>query len=127
GGKEPDPVLRRAVMIGRLATWAALAFLPVSMAAAQEKQTQATDAGSPATSNVRGAQYPRIHPDLRITFRLRAPDAKKVQVQGGDGLGKGPFVMQRDDSGVWTVTTPPAVPGFHYFWFLVDGVAVNDP
>ena len=22
---------------------------------------------------------------------------------------------------------PPAVPGFHYYWLLVDGVAVNDP
>jgi enterochelin esterase-like enzyme len=114
-------------MIVRLLTWAALVFLPVPMAAAQEKPTQSTNDGSPAPSNVRGAQYPRIHPDLHITFRLRAPDAKKVQVQGGNGLGKGPFAMQRDDNGVWTVTTPPAVPGFHYYWFLVDGVAVNDP
>ena len=24
------------------------------------------------------------------------------------------------------VTVPPAVPGFHYYWFLVDGVIVND-
>ena len=25
------------------------------------------------------------------------------------------------------MTTPPAVPGFHYYWFLVDGVSMNDP
>jgi enterochelin esterase-like enzyme len=25
------------------------------------------------------------------------------------------------------VTTPPAVPGFHYYWLLVDRAAVNDP
>ena len=25
------------------------------------------------------------------------------------------------------MTTPPVVPGFHYYQFLVDGVAVNDP
>jgi len=25
------------------------------------------------------------------------------------------------------VTTPPAAPGFHYYWFVLDGVAVNDP
>ncbi len=25
------------------------------------------------------------------------------------------------------MTTPPAVPGFHYYWFVLDGVAVNDP
>jgi enterochelin esterase-like enzyme len=28
---------------------------------------------------------------------------------------------------VWTVTTPPVVPGFHYYHFLIGGVAVNDP
>jgi enterochelin esterase family protein len=35
--------------------------------------------------------------------------------------------MDRDPDGVWTITTPPAVPGFHYYWFVVDGVPVNDP
>ena len=36
--------------------------------------------------------------------------------------------MEKADDGTWTVTTPPAVPGFHYYWLLVDGVtAVNDP
>ena len=35
--------------------------------------------------------------------------------------------MTRDGDSAWTVTTPPAVPGFHYYWLLVDGVAVNDP
>src|SRR4051812_34403917 len=81
----------------------------------------------PAPSNVAGAAYPRIHPDLRLTFRLKAPDAKKVQVAGGDGLGKGPFDMTRAADGTWEVTTPPAVPGFHYYWFVLDGAAVADP
>lgn len=91
---------------------------------------RAADDSRPASTNVRGAQYPRVHADRRVTFRLRAPDAKKVQVQPGgadNGLGKGPFDMTRGDDGVWAVTTPPAVPGFHYYWLLVDGVAVNDP
>jgi enterochelin esterase-like enzyme len=88
----------------------------------------------PATSNVPGAEYPCIHPDLRVTFRVSAPEAHKVQVlpgpQSGDvdnGLGRGPYDMVRDEEGVWSVTTPPAVPGFHYYWFLIDGAAVNDP
>jgi enterochelin esterase-like enzyme len=84
----------------------------------------------PAPSNVPGAEYPRVHQDLHVTFRLRAPSAQKVQLQpgGGDnGLGKGPFDMTKGDDGAWTVTIPPAVPGFHYYWFLLDGVAVNDP
>jgi enterochelin esterase-like enzyme len=81
----------------------------------------------PATSNVRGAAFPAIHPDLRVTFRFEAPAARLVQVQGGDGLGAGPFDMTRDGEGVWTVTISPAVPGLHYYWLLIDGVAVNDP
>lgn len=89
---------------------------------------QAGDDSKAATSNVPGAQYPRIHPDLGITFRVNAPAAQKVQVKpGGDGLGKGPYDMVRDGKGVWTVTTPPAVPGFHYYFLLVDGFQCNDP
>jgi len=80
-----------------------------------------------AVTNVRDAAYPRIHPDLRVTFRVVAPNARSVQVTGGDGLGPGPFDMERDAEGVWTVTTPPVVPGFHYYWLLVDGMQVNDP
>jgi len=48
-------------------------------------------------------------------------------LQGGAGLAKTPIDLVRSDDGVWTVTTPPAVPGFHYYWFLVDGLNVNDP
>ncbi len=88
------------------------------------------DDSVPAPSNVRGAEYPRVHSDLRVTFRIKAPGAKNVQLQpGGDdnGLGKGPIEMARADDGTWSVTTPPVIPGFHYYWFLVDGLAVGDP
>jgi enterochelin esterase family protein len=91
---------------------------------------RASDDSRPAQTNVPRAEYPRVHPDRRVTFRLKAPEAKSVRLQpgGGDnGLGKGPFDMERGGDGVWTVTTPPAVPGFHYYWLLIDGVAVNDP
>jgi len=83
-------------------------------------------AAVPQTS-LPGADSPTIQPDRSITFKLKAPDARTVQVAGGDGLGAGPFNMTRGPEGVWTVTTPPAVPGFHYYWFLLDGVRVNDP
>src|ERR1700722_19409254 len=89
-----------------------------------------SDGSVPAPSNVRGAEYPRVYPDLRVAFRLKAPDAKQVQLQpGGDdnGLGKGPIEMVRAADGMWGVTLPPVVPGFHYYWFLVDGAIVNDP
>jgi enterochelin esterase-like enzyme len=88
---------------------------------------RADEQSSPAATNVPGAQTPSIHPDRSIAFSLKAPDARTVLVAGGDGLGAGPFPMTKDDDGTWRVTTPPAVPGFHYYWFVLDGVSVNDP
>ena len=91
---------------------------------------QPADSSHPAVSNVRDADYPRIHDDLRITFRVSAPGAQKVRIDSGgqdSGLGAGPFDMTRDAAGVWTVTTPPAVPGFHYYFVSIDGSPVPDP
>ena len=79
-----------------------------------------------APSNVRDAAYPRIHADLRVTFRLKAPTATTVQVQVS-GTGPDPFDMVRDEAGVWRANIPPIVPVLYYYWLLVDGVGVNDP
>jgi len=84
---------------------------------------QATDDSHPASSNVMGAQYPRIHADLRATFRLKAPDAQKVRID----LAGTVFDMKKEGDGYWVGTTAPLVPGFHYYSLNVDGVAVNDP
>jgi enterochelin esterase-like enzyme len=86
---------------------------------------QAVDDSQPPSSNVMGAQYPRISSDLRATFRLRAPDAKTVQVQVG--ADQKHYDLEKGADGTWTGTTPPLVPGFHYYYFFVDGVQVNDP
>ena len=78
---------------------------------------------------------PQVHPDGRVTFRLKAPLAQKVQIEpicgqpennGYNGLGIGVFDMTKDENGVWSVTTPPAVPGLHGYWLVLDGVRVND-
>ena len=80
-------------------------------------------AQEPAASNVMGAEYPQIHPDNRVTFQLKAPNARKVEVQ----VPRAHYDMTRGENGVWSVTTEPLVPGFHYYSLVVDGVAVNDP
>jgi enterochelin esterase-like enzyme len=80
-----------------------------------------------APNRVPGADYPRIAPDLSITFQLKAPKAERVRLEGGAGLVKEAIDLARGAEGVWTVITPPAVPGFHYYWFVVDGLRVNDP
>jgi enterochelin esterase-like enzyme len=98
--------------------------------AGQAKKTadSKSDESWPASTNVGNSPYPRIHSDLRVTIRLKAPEARSVRVVGNFGLGKGgPWEMQRGEDGVWTVTTPPVIPGFHYYTLSVDGVQVNDP
>jgi enterochelin esterase-like enzyme len=93
--------------------------LPVCLA--QATQPSADDS-IPASSNVPGAEYPKIHADLRISFRLKAPDAQKVRLH----LDRD-YDLARDQAGIWSVTTGPQVPGFHYYWFILDGVNVSDP
>ena len=88
---------------------------------------QAADEWVPASGNVGQADYPRVASDGRASFRLKAPEAKTVLLAGGAGLVKEPLAMTRGDDGVWSVETPPAAPGFHYYWFMVDGLRVNDP
>lgn len=90
-------------------------------------QSPAATGGVPAPSNIGNADYPRIASDLRVTFQMKAPNAKQVKLEGGAGLVKEPLEMTRSDDGAWFVTTPPAAPGFHYYWFTVDGLRVNDP
>ncbi len=96
--------------------------LSVVMLAAALCSGQPADEGKPAPTNVMGAEYPKVHADLSVTFRVKAPDAKKVQVD----LGR-LWDMERDSEGVWSVTIPPQVPGFHYYYLAIDGVRVSDP
>jgi enterochelin esterase family protein len=81
-----------------------------------------SDANS-ASSNVPGQQYPKIDSERHAEFRLRAPNAERVQVD----IGGQKYNMTKDDQGVWSVVTPPLVVGFHYYALIVDGVSVADP
>ena len=83
---------------------------------------QPADDSKPASTNVPGAASPRIYPDNRVAFRVQAPGANKVQVQ----IGK-TYDMEKGDGGFWTVTVPPQVAGFHYYYLVIDGVVVSDP
>ena len=83
------------------------------------------DDSHPAPTNIPGAEYPRIHPDLSATFRVRADQAQKVQLLME--LGQSTYDMVKREDGFWEVTTKPLLPGFHYYEVSVDGFASNDP
>lgn len=78
--------------------------------------------GTPAETNVRNAQFPQIFPDGSVLFKIKAPEAKTVQID----LGK-KYDLKKDAEGFWTGKTDPQSGSFHYYSLLIDGVAVADP
>ncbi len=77
---------------------------------------------TPASSNLPGKEYPKINPDLSVTFQVNAPQAESVALN----LGKN-YPMEKNADGIWEVTCDPQVPGFHYYSIIVDGVQLADP
>ncbi len=100
-------------------------LLPLLAAAAPDQaETPKSDDGVPAPTNIQGKDYPRIHDDLRVTFRIKAPDANKVEFAF---FTPKRYPAEKDKDGFWTATTDPQAPGFHYYRVFIDGVEVSDP
>jgi enterochelin esterase-like enzyme len=70
---------------------------------------------------------PEVHTDRTVTFRLRAPQAKAVDLVGEILQGKPPQPMTRDDQGVWSVTIGPLPPEIWIYNFRIEGVDFPDP
>ena len=68
---------------------------------------------------------PEVHADRRVTFRLKAPQASEVVVQGIAGLDARP--LTRNSEGNWEVTLGPLAPELYSYVFNVDGTVVTDP
>ena len=70
---------------------------------------------------------PEVHPDRKVTFRIRAAKASEVTLTG-DWLGSAqPPKLAKDDSGVWSVTLGPFKPSIYIYSFNVDGIPMADP
>ena len=87
-----------------------------------ERSSSIEDA-RPASTNVFGAQYPRVLPDHSVAFQYKSTEAQSVDV---DIMGK-KYPMTRGNDGVWSVVTPPMVVGFHYYALDVNGTRMDDP
>jgi enterochelin esterase-like enzyme len=68
---------------------------------------------------------PEVGNDGRVTFRLNAPHAQKVEVHL-EGT-KQPLTLQKNEGGIWSGTTPPLAPDYYGYSFTVDGVRQLDP
>ena len=67
---------------------------------------------------------PEVHADRRVTFRLKAPEAKDVQVRC-EGVRNSK--MEKGDDGVWSLTSDPLEPDIYAYSFMVDGLRTIDP
>jgi enterochelin esterase-like enzyme len=87
--------------------------------------SSAQDAGDfrPAETNVWGAEFPRVDSGGRVEVRIKAPEATNVRVNFWSGPN---LDMVKQPDGFWTVTTPPLVPGLHYYTLIIDGAEVTD-
>lgn len=90
-------------------------LLLASLAAAQQASAPAP---APLVS-------PEVHADGSVTFRFRDPNAKEVLL-AREGTQQ-PEAMQKDDNGVWSVTTAPLAPDDYGYSFVADGVRLIDP
>ncbi len=99
-------------------------LLFLALAATLPSQQPEPPEGVPASTNIRGAEYPRVHDDRRVSFRFKAPDAKNVVFAFFDSQR---YPATKSEDGFWTATTEPQVPGFHYYRVFIDGAEVNDP
>ena len=82
---------------------------------------------------------PEVHADGTVTFRLYAPKAVSVQVEGDflptelidTPIGKhevaGRAALKEDDKGVWTYTSGVLQPEMYSYKFKVDGQDQLDP
>ena len=80
--------------------------------------------GQQALFDVNNLTSPEINNDRSVTFRMFAPAATTVEVEGDFGE-KG--TMKKSDDGVWTYTTAPLEPEMYSYRFKVDGIDVLDP
>jgi len=69
---------------------------------------------------------PEVSSDNMITFRLNAPAATTVTLNGS-WIGANELPMTRDANGIWSTTVGPMKPQLYGYWYMVDGVRTLDP
>ena len=68
---------------------------------------------------------PEVHDDHTVIFRVKAPDAKSVQLTGSMFVGKEArkrVDFTKGDDGIWTLTLGPLIPEIYFYYIIIDGV-----
>ena len=120
-------------------TGAVAGMIAVATVGVQERSVSAAvPAAMRAPAQGRGAAplptptSPEVQADRRVTFRIYAPDAQKVELRspgdipGVGGRGVAPPQLTKTADGVWERTVGPVPAGAYRYVFGVDGVTVVD-
>ena len=113
----PQSFLRRDLALSALIVGALIAPLPAQQPAAPQ--------GPVVVS-------PDVQADRRVTFRVLAPEATKVELRspgdipGVGGRGVAPPQLTKNAEGVWEGTFGPVPAGAYRYVFTVNGVTVVD-
>jgi enterochelin esterase family protein len=67
---------------------------------------------------------PQVHPDGSVTFRAMNPYSQEMFL---DLEGADPVIMEKDELGVWSITTAPLKPDYYGYLFRDADVPVIDP
>jgi enterochelin esterase family protein len=117
---------------------------PFTSIAAMALATTLLTAQSPAPARPTPppVRSPDVSADRMVTFRLRAPDAKRVTVVVSEIMRQAPgydptwatgtfnddeVQMKKGADGVWSLTVGPVLPDKYDYVFNVDGVRTLDP
>jgi enterochelin esterase-like enzyme len=109
--------------VGRAAMMLAIGSASVAIAFPASAQEVGMRPGGSAAGAAAAIASPLVK-DGRVTFRLRAPDAKAVTVSGDFGPD---VALSRDTDGVWSATVGALKPDVYVYYFNVDGVRLPDP
>lgn len=70
---------------------------------------------------------PEVHPDGKVTFRIRAAKANEVTLFGDWMVVGTKHPMTKDTEGIWSATIGSIESTIHLYSFTVDGVTMADP
>lgn len=112
-----------AVICSALITHQALADLPQP---ANDTRPQMHDGGKGGQHKWAPPPQPyKVLPDNKVVFTIRAPQASKVEVQGGwpGGIeGDSRVALTKGEDGIWSATVGPLASDIWHYQFIVDGV-----
>jgi len=100
-----------------------LIMLFVSLSLGYAGQPAVKEDFRPASTNQPGRDYPMVNSEGRVRVQIKAPEAKRVQLD----ISAVKYDLVKDTAGIWTGESAPQDEGFHYYQLWIDGAAVLDP